>query len=245
MNAPCAIVTGGSRGIGRAIAVRLAADGFDVAFCFRSDEVAAKETAELVRDQGRRAYFEAVDVADFAAVGEFVKRAEAELAPVDTVVACAGITRDRSLALMSEQDWTDVLRTNLDGAFNLCRQSLFGMIRRKRGSVVTVSSVAGIAGHAGQANYAASKAGLHGFTQSLAKEVARHGIRANVVAPGFIESDMVAALKPAQRDKAVQAIGLGHFGQPEQVADAVSFLVSDRASYITGTILRVDGGIVL
>jgi 3-oxoacyl-[acyl-carrier protein] reductase len=245
VNAPCAIVTGGSRGIGRAIAVRLAADGFDVAFCFRSDEVAAKETAELVRDQGRRAYFEAVDVADFAAVGEFVKRAEAELAPVDTVVACAGITRDRSLALMSEQDWTDVLRTNLDGAFNLCRQSLFGMIRRKRGSVVTVSSVAGIAGHAGQANYAASKAGLHGFTQSLAKEVARHGIRANVVAPGFIESDMVAALKPAQRDKAVQAIGLGRFGQPEQVADAVSFLVSDRASYITGTILRVDGGIVL
>jgi 3-oxoacyl-[acyl-carrier protein] reductase len=238
-------VTGGSRGIGRAIAVRLAADGFDVAFCFRSDEVAAKETAELVRDQGRRAYFEAVDVADFAAVGAFVKRAETELAPADVVVACAGITRDRSLALMTEQDWTDVLRTNLDGAFNLCRQSLFGMIRRKRGSVVTVSSVAGIAGHAGQANYAASKAGLHGFTQSLAKEVARHGIRANVVAPGFIESDMVAALKPAQREKAVQAIGLGHFGQPEQVADAVSFLVSDRASYITGTILRVDGGIVL
>jgi 3-oxoacyl-[acyl-carrier protein] reductase len=235
-----AIVTGASRGIGRAVATRLAEDGYDIGFCYRGDEVAAKQTAELIADHGRGVCYEKVDVADFAAVGAFTRTVEERLGPVDVVVGNAGIVRDRPLALMSEQDWTDVVRTNLDGVFAVCRASVFGMIRRKRGVIVTMSSVFGVTGNAGQANYAASKAGIIGFTQSLAKEAGRYGVRANVVAPGFIDSDMVADLK--NRDELATGIPLGRFGRPEDVADAVSFLVSDRASYITGAVLRVDGG---
>ncbi|HEY4023728.1 MAG TPA: 3-oxoacyl-[acyl-carrier-protein] reductase [Pseudonocardiaceae bacterium] len=239
----CAIVTGGSRGIGRATAIRLAQDGFDVGFCYHRDEVAAKQTAEAITELGRRVCYQAVDVADLAAVREFTERVERELGPVHTVVANAGITRDTPLAIMAEQDWQDVLRTNLDGTFTICRAVAFGMIRRRAGNIITVSSVAGISGNAGQTNYAAAKAGMIGFTASLAKEVGRYGIRANVVAPGFIESDMIAVLRDSVRDKAVADTALGHFGRPEDVADAVSFLASDRARYITATVLRVDGGL--
>jgi 3-oxoacyl-[acyl-carrier protein] reductase len=235
-----AIVTGASRGIGRAVAVRLAADGYDIGFCYRGDDVAAKQTAELVADHRRAVYSSRVDVADFTAVGSFTRAVEDQLGPADVVVGNAGVLRDKPLALMSEQDWTEVLRTNLDGVFNVCRASVFGMIRRKRGVVVTMSSVFGVLGNAGQANYAASKAGIIGFTQSLAKEVGRYGVRANVVAPGFIDSDMVADIK--NRESLAAGISLGRFGRPEEVADAVSFLVSDQATYITGTVLRVDGG---
>jgi len=242
-NDRCAIVTGGSRGIGRAIAVQLAVDGYDVGFCFRSDDVAAKETAELIEAQGRRVHHEAVDVADLDAVRRFVGTVEDRLGPPHAVVACAGITRDRPLAMMDGAEWDAVLRTNLDGVFTVCRSAVFGMIRRRAGAVVTVSSVTGISGRAGQTNYAASKAGMHGFTRSLAKEVGRYGVRANVVAPGFIESDMVAGLRDTARADAERSIALGGFGRPQDVADAVSFLVSDRAAYITGAVLRVDGGI--
>ncbi|GAB3465353.1 3-oxoacyl-ACP reductase FabG [Actinophytocola sediminis] len=235
-----AIVTGGSRGIGRAVAARLAEDGYDIGFCFRGDDVAAKQTEELVADHGRAVHSERIDVADFAEVGEFTRRVEDKLGPVEVVVANAGIVRDRPLALMSEQDWSAVVRTNLDGVFNICRAGVFGMIRRRRGVVVTMSSVFGVTGNAGQANYAASKAGIIGFTQSLAKETGRYGVRANVVAPGFVDSDMVADLR--HRAELEAGIALGRFGRPAEVADAVSFLVSDRAAYITGTVLRVDGG---
>ncbi len=245
MDRRVAIVTGGSRGLGRAIAVQLARDGFDVGFCYRRDEVAAKESATLVEAEGGRVYHEAVDVADMAAVRGFVGRVEERLGAPYAVVACAGITRDRPLALMDPDDWGDVLRTNLDGVFNLCRSTIFGLMRRRAGVVVTVSSVAGIAGNAGQTNYAASKAGTNGFTRSLAREVGRYGIRANVVAPGFIESDMVADLTGTVRQQAEQGIALGRFGEPAHVADAVSFLVSDRAAYVTGAVLQVDGGIRL
>jgi 3-oxoacyl-[acyl-carrier protein] reductase len=240
-----AVVTGGSRGIGRAIAVRLAEDGYDVGFCYRGNTSAAKETAELVRAAGRETYAEAVDVADREAVRAFVANVEERLGAPYAVVACAGITRDRALAVMPPEDWDAVLRTNLDGVFHLCRATTFGMMRRRAGVVVAVSSVVGLGGNAGQANYAASKAGMHGFTRSLAKEVGRYGVRANAVAPGFIESDMVADLPAAVRTNAQENIPLGRFGEPAQVADAVSFLVSERASYITGAILRVDGGIGL
>jgi 3-oxoacyl-[acyl-carrier protein] reductase len=235
-----AVVTGASRGIGRAVAVRLAEDGYDIGFCYRGDEVAAKQTAELVADQGRATHCERVDVADLTAVSAFTKNVEEALGPVDVLVANAGILRDKPLVLMSEEDWSDVLRTNLDGVFNACRATIFGMIRRKRGAIVTMSSVFGVLGHAGQANYAASKAGIIGFTQSLAKEGGRYGVRANVVAPGFVDSDMVADLK--NRDELAAGIPLGRFGRPEDVADAVSYLVSDRAAYVTGAVLRVDGG---
>ncbi|MCG7524787.1 3-oxoacyl-ACP reductase FabG [Streptomyces sp. OfavH-34-F] len=240
-----ALVTGGSRGIGRAIAVRLAHDGFDVAFCYRGDHDAAAQTASLVEAAGRRTVHQVVDVADPDAVRQFTERAEERLGPVSAAVSCAGIHRDRAAALMSDADWSDVVRTNLDGAFHLSRSVLMGMFRRRTGALVLISSVAGLGGTAGQANYAASKAGLHGLCGSLAKEAGRYGVRANVVAPGYIESDMVADLSPRVRKQAEAAVALGGFGKPAQVADAVSFLVSDRASYITGAVLRVDGGLTV
>ncbi|MGQ0838601.1 3-oxoacyl-ACP reductase FabG [Actinokineospora sp.] len=235
----------GSRGIGRAIAVRLAADGFDVGFCFHRNEIAAKETAAEIESHGRRCHYERVDVADYVAVGEFVARVEDRLGPPYAVVACAGITRDRPLAVMDVADWDAVLRTNLDGLFHLCRATTSGLIRRGEGVLVTVSSVSGIAGNVGQANYAASKAGAHGLIRSLAKEVGRFGVRANVVAPGFIDTDMLTGMRDSARDKAERAIALGRFGAAENVADAVSFLVSDQAAYITGAVLQVDGGLTL
>ncbi|MFE5729532.1 3-oxoacyl-ACP reductase FabG [Streptomyces sp. NPDC056528] len=240
-----ALLTGGSRGIGRAIAVRLAADGFDVAFCYRGDHSAALETAKAVEDLGRRVFHRAVDVTDFDAVRTFTEDAAKELGPVDTAVSCAGITRDRAAALMSPTVWSDVVRTNLDGAFHLSRCVLLGMLRRRHGSLVLVSSVSGLQGNAGQANYAASKAGLHGLGASLAKEAAGHGVRVNVVAPGYIESDMVASMSARARARAEERIPLGRFGRPDDVAEAVSYLVSDRSAYVTGAVLRIDGGLAI
>lgn len=240
-----ALITGGSRGIGRAIAVRLAADGFDVAFCYRGDHGAALETAKAVEELGRRVFHRAVDVTDFDAVRAFTDEAARELGPPKTAVSCAGITRGREAALMSPEDWSAVLQTNLNGAFHLSRCVLMGMLRRRRGSLVLVSSVSGMRGNTGQANYAASKAGLHGLGLSLAKEAAGHGVRVNVVAPGYIESDMVGGMSTRARTRAEEKIPLGRFGQPADVADAVSYLVSDRSAYITGTVLRVDGGLAI
>ena len=238
-----AVVTGGSRGIGRAVALRLAQDGFDVAFCYRTDESAALETARLVQEQGRQVFHQPLDVTEFEPVQAFVRSAEEKLGPLSVAVSCAGVTRDRSLALMPPEDWSTVLRTNLDGAFHISRSVLFGMLRRRAGSLVMVSSVAGLSGKAGQANYSASKAGMHGLSASLSREVAPYGIRVNVVAPGFIDSDMTAALSPTARERAERSVPMARFGRPDQVADAVSFLVSDRAAYITGAILPVDGGL--
>ena len=241
----CALVTGGSRGIGRAIAVQLAREGHDIGFCYRSNSAAAEETAALIEAEGRRVYSEALDVADHEAVGAFAAAAQQALGPSAVAVSCAGVIRDRSMVLMTADEWSTVIRTNLDGAFSLAHAVVVGMARRHRGSIVFVSSIAGLAGSVGQANYAAAKAGVHGLALSTAREVGRYGVRVNVVAPGFIDTDMVADLPSAVRKTAEQQISLGRFGEPNHVAQAVSFLASERAAYITGSILRVDGGLAI
>jgi len=240
-----ALVTGGSRGIGRAIVRRLAQDGFDVAFCYQSDETAALELEKEVQETGRRSLSRRVDVRDTDAVRALVTETEQLLGPIDAAVTSAGITRDNPLVLMSDEDWHQVVDVNLDGVYGLCRAVVFPMMKRKRGAIVNISSVAGVYGNATQTNYSASKAGIIGFSKALAKEVGRYGIRANVVAPGFIDTDMTSVLSGQVRDKALEAVPLGRMGRADEVGDLVAYLVSDRAAYVTGAVVQIDGGIAL
>ncbi|GGT14273.1 3-oxoacyl-ACP reductase FabG [Streptomyces purpureus] len=244
-NRPVALVSGGSRGIGRAVVTRLAEDGYDIAFCYHSRSDAAEETAEAAARHGARTFARRVDIADAARTRDFVTAAEAELGPLDAVVTAAGITRDRPLALMDDSQWQDVVRTNLDGTYHVCRAAIQSLIKRRTGAIVTLSSIAGVYGGVGQTNYSASKAGIIGFTRALAKEYGRYGVRANAVAPGFIDTDMTSAVPEAARKKYLGQIPLARFGAPEDVADLVSFLVSARSGYITGQVLGIDGGLAI
>jgi 3-oxoacyl-[acyl-carrier protein] reductase len=240
-----ALVSGGSRGIGSAVVKRLAEDGFDVSFCYRSDSSAAEVLAKEVTALGVRALTARADVTDETAVGEWLARTKDELGPIDAVVTSAGITRDKPFALMDGDDWGQVLRTNLDGVFNVCRPVVFDMMKRRSGTLVTLSSVSGVYGNPTQTNYSASKGGVISFTKALAKEVGRFGIRANAVAPGMIDTDMTAVLAEPARKKLLADIPLRRFGRADEVADLVSFLVSDRATYITGSVVEVTGGLTV
>jgi len=237
-----ALVTGGARGIGRAISLRLAANGAKIGIVDWADN--GQETArEIERQSGRPATFYKADVSKEADVQAAVAAVEAALGPVDILINNAGITRDGLALTMSEADWDAVLAVNLKGAFLMSKAVLRGMIKRRRGSIVNISSVVGRRGNAGQVNYSAAKAGLLGLTKSLAREVASRNVRVNAVAPGYIETDMTAALDEAARNTLIAQIPLGRIGTPEGVADAVAFLAGDSASFITGAVLAVDGGL--
>jgi len=240
-----AVVTGASRGIGGAIAVRLARDGFAVAGCYTCPSAAADKVRSAVQAEGVPAMFAPCDVRDPGGIDAFVSAAEKELGPVDTLVNNAGITLDNPMVLMPHTDWHAVIDTNLTGTWNFCRTVGFRLMKRGGGTVVNISSVAGVYGNAAQGNYAAAKAGIIGLSKSLAKELGRFGVRVNVVAPGFITTEMTSGLPEKARKQAAAQISLRRFGEPEDVADTVAFLVSDRAAYITGAVIHVDGGISL
>lgn len=242
---PVALVSGGSRGIGRAVVHRLAMNGYDVAFCYRSQPDAAEEVAAEASRIGAKTLVTQVDVTDPHAARAFVGQAEDELGPVATVVTSAGLIRDANLLTMADDDWNAVLQTNLTGTFHVCRAAIFPMMKRRRGSIVTISSVAGVYGQAGQTNYSAAKAGIIGFTKALANEVGPYGIRVNAVTPGFIATDMTTGLSDKPRGELLRRIPLARWGDADEVAELVSFLGSDRASYITAGVFPIDGGIRL
>ena len=240
-----AIVTGGSRGIGRAVAIALAEAGASVAIIYAGNTKAAEETKQAIEEKGAQAMVIQCDVSDEKAVADMVKAVKKELGRVDILVNNAGITRDGLLMIMKEEDWQAVLNTNLNGAFHCTKAVSRLMMKQRSGSIINITSVVGETRNAGQANYAAAKAGLIGFTKSVAKELASRNLRCNAVAPGCIAPDMTAVLGEDAVDAKVKTIPMGRVAQPEEVAKAVLFLASDDASYITGQTLNVDGGMVM
>jgi 3-oxoacyl-[acyl-carrier protein] reductase len=237
-----ALVTGGSRGIGLAIARSLAEAGARVAVVAR-DAARAQSAADSLPGEGHRGF--ACDVADSESVATLVKGVEEALGTPDVLVNNAGVTRDNLLMRIKDEDWDQVVDTNLKGAFNTIRALSRGMMKKKGGRVINITSVVGITGNKGQANYAASKAGLIGLTKSVAKELASRGILVNAIAPGYIETDMTAELPEAAREALQQQIAVGRLGQPEDIASVVRFLAGPGAAYITGQVLVVDGGMVI
>jgi 3-oxoacyl-[acyl-carrier protein] reductase len=239
-----AVVTGAGRGIGRAIALKFAAAGADVVCVSRTVENSEKVAAEI-REGGRKAWAYAVDVADAKEVEAAGERILAEASRVDVLVNNAGVTRDGLLMRMSEEDWDTVLDTNLKGAFSFTKVFSRAFIKQRSGRIINISSVIGLIGNAGQCNYAASKAALIGFTKAAAREVASRGITVNAIAPGFIETDMTAALTEPLRAELLKKIPLARLGQADDIAEVALFLAGPGARYITGQVLTVDGGMVM
>jgi 3-oxoacyl-[acyl-carrier protein] reductase len=237
-----ALVTGGSRGIGAAIAARLAAEGASVAIGFAGREEAASEVVSAIERAGGCAVALQGDISDPEASAALVERTVSEHGRLDVLVNNAGITRDGLLVRMSDDDWHAVIETNLSGAFYTTRAASRIMMKQRAGSIVNIASVVGMMGNAGQVNYAAAKAGLIGMTKTVARELAGRGVRANAVAPGFIETDMTASLPDAAREGALSMIAMRRMGSVEDIAAVVAFLASDDAAYITGQVIAVDGG---
>jgi 3-oxoacyl-[acyl-carrier protein] reductase len=238
-----ALITGASRGIGRACALELASAGAAVAVNYRSDAAGATAVVDEIERAGGRAVALGADVAIAEEAHALVARCEDELGEIDALVCNAGITRDNLIARISTQDFDDVIATNLGGAFHVCQAGARRMLRRRRGAIVTMSSIVGIHGNAGQTNYSASKAGLIGLTKSLAKEIGSRGVRVNCIAPGYVATELTGVLPEGARDALLASTPLGRLGEPEDIARCVRFLVSDAASFVTGAVLAVDGGL--
>ena len=240
-----AVVTGGGRGIGRSVAVRLAEEGANVAISYRSNDAAAQEAADAVRGAGVECEVFKGDVASPEDVQALFKGVGDAFGRVDILVNNAGITRDNIMMRMKEEEFDDVLRTNLGGTYLCTRAALRPMVRARWGRIVNLSSVVGLVGNAGQANYAASKAGIIGFTKSVAREVAQRGITANVVAPGYVETELTGILPEKVKDQIRDQVPMGRFGEAEEVAEVVAFLAGEEARYVTGQTIAVDGGMTM
>lgn len=237
------IVSGASRGIGRAVALELAREGANISFNFRISEVEAKDLEKEIQGLGVKAKGSQVDIKDYDAVKSWVDDTVSSFGSLDIIVNNAGITKDGALALMSPDNWKEVISTNLDGTFNLTKAAILIFMKQKSGNVINITSISGMMGMARQTNYSASKAGIIGFSKSLAKEVAAYNIRVNAVAPGFVETDILKDLKEEYMEQMLKMIPLGRLGEPVEVAKAVKFLASDDSKYITGQTIVIDGGL--
>ena len=240
-----AIVTGGSRGIGKAIVEALAGRGCDIAFNYSKSHEAALELEKAVKAKGVRCKASCVDIKDFEDVKEWIARVKEDFGRIDILINNAGIVIDKPLMMMSKEDWDQVLDTNLSGMFNAAKACIVTFMKQKSGDIVNISSVSGIIGLPGQTNYSASKGGVNAFTKALAKEVASYGIRVNAVAPGFIETDILAHFTDEQKKEIADRVPLQRIGTPQDVADCVVFLLSQGAQYMTGQIVQVDGGLAM
>lgn len=240
-----ALVTGASRGIGRAIALQLAEDGYDIAFCFRKSKAQAESLAKEILAMGRECFYEACDISDWIQIKSFTSNAKKSLGSIDLLVNNGSITRDKPLAFMGAEDWNSVIDTNLGGAAYFSKELVFDFIREKKGCIINISSVSGIHGNRGQTNYSASKAAVIGLTKSLSKEVGPYGIRVNAVAPGFIDTDMTSKMGKKVVAKSIENSSLRKLGRAQDVSYLVSFLASEKAQYITGQVIQVDGGLKL